>query len=162
MRFTLEQHLALSPDDVAEAFVNPVLYESLGALPTLGRPEVLGHERSGDVVELRVRYHFAGHLSAAARAMIDPAKLSWVEASHHDLAARHVRFELLPDHYGDRFRSSGSWTLHADGQGTRREVTGEVVVRAMLVGSAVEGAIVSGLRDHLRDEAPLVERFASH
>jgi hypothetical protein len=40
-------------------------------------------------------------------------------------------------------------------------VTGVVKVKALVVGSAVERAIVSGLRDHLADEAAAVDRFVA-
>ena len=56
---------------------------------------------------MRIRYRFSGDLSSAATAVLDPEKLTWVEESHHDLAARTVRFELHPDHYADRFSCRG-------------------------------------------------------
>ena len=34
-------------------------------------------------------------------------------------------------------------------------------MKALLVGGAVEGAIVSGLKEHLVDEVPVVEAFVS-
>ena len=40
-------------------------------------------------------------------------------------------------------------------------VTGSVKVKALIVGSAVERAIVSGLREHLASEIPPVEQFVA-
>ncbi len=159
MNFHLVQRIAGPPDAVAAAFTDPALYDAFAALPKLGRPELLDREADGEVVRMRVRYRFAGDLSAAARAVLDPARLTWVEDASHDLAARQVTFRMIPDHYGDRFRASGRYRFEPDGDGTRRVADGEVVVRTPLVGRTVERAIVSGMQEHLAAEVAVVEAF---
>lgn len=159
MKFTIEQRFTASVDEVARAYADPRLYAALDGLPKLTRPEVVHHAVEGEVVELQVRYRFGGELSAAARAVIDPDRLTWVEHSTHDLATRQVRFEMVPDHYRDRFRCTGGYRFEADGDGTRRRGDADLRVKALLVGGAVEGAIVSGLKEHLVDEVPVVEAF---
>jgi len=107
-----------------------------------------------------VRFRFTGHLSPAVTRMVDPAKLSWVEESVHDLEGHTVTFHMQPDNYADRLRFEGSSRFEADGDdGTRRVAEGDVVVRVPLVGRAVEGAIVSGLREHLAAEVAVVEEL---
>ena len=159
MRFTVEQRFATGADETARAFTEPDLYAGFADLPKVSVPEVLGCEADGDVVHLRIRYRFAGQLSSAARAVIDPSKLSWVDESTHDLARRHVTFALRPDHYGDRFRCSGEYRVEPHGDGCRRHATIEVKVSAPFVGGAVERAIESGLREHLADETRVVEAY---
>jgi len=163
MRFELTQRFAAPVDDVAHAFCDPGFYELLADSPKLGRPEVLGREADsgGERVTMRVRYRFTGDLSSAARAVLDPSKLTWVEEAVHDLAAHRVSFVLHPDHYADRFRCSGrySFTAADDDDATVRHAEGEVKVKAPLVAGAVERAIVSGLREHLDDEVILLDRF---
>jgi hypothetical protein len=70
-----------------------------------------------------------------------------------------VRYRLVPDHYADRLQSSGSCSIEPAGDGCLRTVTGRLKVRALVVGGAVERAIVSGLREHLAAEVAVVERF---
>jgi hypothetical protein len=159
MRFSVEQRFSASPEAVARAYADPALYLCFGDLPKMSRPEVLAHEADGDVVTLQIRYRFTGHLSAAARAVLDPARLSWVEHATHDLGARTVRFKMVPDHYADRFRCSGTYEFEPDGTGCRRRCDAELKVQALLVAGAVEGAIVSGLKEHLAEEVGVVERF---
>ncbi len=164
MHFELDQRFAAPVDVVADAFCDPGFYEALAELPKLGRPEVLGRDEEGDRVVMRVRYRFTGDLSSAARAVLDPAKLTWVEEAVHDRATRRVAFTLHPDHYSDRFSSHGTYQFSAapdDPAATDRFASGEVKVRAPLVGSAVERAIVSGLKEHLGDEVDLLERWLS-
>ncbi len=161
MKFTIEQRFAADADAVARAYTDPELYAALDGLPKLSQPEVVGHEVDGEKVILRVRYKFGGELSAAARAVIDPARLTWVEVSTHDLAARSATFTMLPDHYADRFRCTGSYRFEAVDGGSRRRGEGDVRVKALLVAGAVEGAIVSGLKEHLVDEVPVVEAFVN-
>ena len=160
MHFELEQRIHCPVDQVVAAFVDPRFYEMLDALPKLGRPEVLSHEVQGSKAHLRVRYRFNGQLSSAVRAAVDPQKLSWVEDAEHDLVARRVQFRMLPDHYADRFRCSGTYRFEAAGDSeTDRFCNGELQVRMPFVGGRVEKAIVSGLREHLDSEAELIERF---
>ena len=68
---------------------------------------------------------------------------------------------MVPDHYGDRFSCSGSYRFEQAGDGSRRRGEGDLRVRALLVGAAVEGAIVSGLQEHLEEETPLVLDYLS-
>jgi uncharacterized protein DUF2505 len=163
MDFRVEQTYRADPDLVAHAYTDPALYEAVGEVSRLGRPEVLDRQEDGDVVTLRIRYRFTGDLSSAARAVLDPARLTWVEHSTHDLGRHHVAYRLEPDHYADRFRASGECQVAGapGGDGSVRTVTGIVKVKALVVGGAVERAIVSGLRDHLADEATAVDRFVS-
>lgn len=159
MRFTVEQRFGTGADETARAFTEPELYAGFAALPKVSVPDVLACDRDGDLVRLRIRYRFAGQLSSAARAVIDPSKLTWVDESVHDLAARRVRFTLRPDHYGDRFRGSGDYRIEPVGDGCRRHATIDVEVSARFVGGAVERAIASGLREHLADETEVVEAY---
>lgn len=160
MRFTLEQRFPHSPDAVARAFADPALYELFGDLPKMSRPEVLSHDAHDDVVELSIRYRFSGELSSAARAVLDPTRLTWVERATHDLSARTTTFTMVPDHYADRFRCSGAYRFEADDvDGTIRRCEGDIKVRAPLVAGAVERAIVSGLEEHLADEVGVVGTY---
>jgi hypothetical protein len=161
VRFEIEQRFAADVDLVAHAYTDPELYARMDALAKLSRPEVLAHEVDGDVVRLQVRYAFVGDLSPAARAVIDPARLTWVEHSTHHLADRHTSFTMVPDHYRDRFRCAGAYRFEPlDAGSCARHGEAELTVKALLVAGAVEGAIVSGLQEHLVDEVPVVEAFA--
>jgi len=160
MRFRLEQSFDAPIDAIALAFTEPDLYSALGSLPHLGRPQVLSRTENGDVVNLQIRYQFTGDLSPAARKVVDPARLSWVEHSTHDLTRHQVDFTLAPDNYGNLLRASGRYSFEPGGPGrTRRLAEGEVAVRVPLVGRSVETAIVSGLREHLAEEVAVVERY---
>lgn len=161
MRFSIDQCFAAEVEAVARAYANPALYDAFVGLPKLTQPEVVGHDVDGDTVVLQVRYHFGGELSAAAAAVIDPSRLTWVERSTHDLARHTTSFAMVPDHYADRFTCTGSYRFEADGAGCRRRGQGDLRVKAFLVGGAVEGAIVSGLEEHLIDEVPVVDAFVA-
>lgn len=159
MRFQLQQRISAPVDDVVAAFVDPGFYESLAELPNLARPELLSREEKGSIVRMRVRYRFTGHLSSAVKAAIDPSRLTWVEEADHDMAARRVSFRMIADHYADRFKSSGAYQFAPAGEATNRNCTGDVTIRMPLVGHRVETAIISGLREHIEAETPLVERW---
>lgn len=159
MRFTVDQTIAYAASEAAAAFADPTLYEGFGDLPKIQQPEVLEHQVEGARVRLRIRYRFAGELSAAARRLIDPARLTWVDESVHDLDARTVTFELQPDHDADRFRCRGRYRFDETTNGCVRRADIDLKVSFPLVGRAVEGAIASGLREHLHDEIGVVETY---
>lgn len=158
-RFRFEHRFAAPADAVAAAYADPALYATFAGSSKLAPPEVVSSEIDGERVTLRVRYRFIGDLSAAARAVLDPARLSWVVTTMHQPAERLTRFTMLADHYQDRFRSSGTDRVEPDGDGCRRITEGELSVRAPLVGGTVERVLIKDLDDHLAGEVAEVERF---
>lgn len=159
MRFEISQRFTHPAAAVDEAYTDPALYPTLVGLPNLGDIRVLSHERSGDTAKLRVHCKFVREFSPAVAAAIDPSKLSWVQESQHDLAAGTTTFRFVPDNYADRFSASGGTRIVSNGDGSLRTLSGDLKVRAPLVGGRVEKAIVEGLEEYLHAEAALVDRF---
>jgi hypothetical protein len=148
--------------EVIAAYADPLLYPTLVGLPKLGGIEVLDHGVDGARASLSVRFRFTGDLPSAVTAVIDPVKLTWIQRSRHDLTAGSTAFDLVPDHYPDRLRASGTFAVTAAGAGSRRTVTGELKVRGVpLMGGRVERAIVDGLGEYLEAEAPAVDAFVT-
>ena len=79
MRFRIQQRFDAPVEEVEAVLLDPAFLVRLGQLPKLGRPELLDQREDGDVVHRRVRFAFAGQLSAAVTAVVDPARLTWVE-----------------------------------------------------------------------------------
>lgn len=149
MRFRIVQEFDAPAARVQEAYLDPAFLESMGALPKLGAPQLLGEERGEDEVRRHIRFHFAGDLNSAVRAVVDPAKLTWVEESTTSLPDLRTTWTIRPDHYADKLSSRGESVVEpVDESSSRRITTGEVKVRVFLVGSKVEGAIVSGMEEH--------------
>lgn len=159
MRFTVTQRFEASAAEVAAAYADADLYAHLVGLPKLGGIEPLDHQVDGSIVHQRIRFRFTGHLPGAVTAVVDPAKLSWVQQTEHDLDTGSTTFRLLPDHYPDRLRASGTFLVEGDTVGSRRRIDGEVKVRAPLVAGRVESAIISGLEEYLVAEAPRVDTW---
>ncbi|HEY9559084.1 MAG TPA: DUF2505 family protein [Acidimicrobiales bacterium] len=157
MRFSVAQVFATDADRVCAAMASEELYRSMPELPKLSQPEVLARHEDDGTVELLIRYRFDGDLSSAARAVLDPSRLSWVERSVHEVAGRSGSFTMEPDHYGDRFRCTGTFRYDETGEGCVRHIEGDLRVRAPLVAGTVERAIISGLREHLEHQAPAID-----
>lgn len=67
---------------------------------------------------------------------------------------------MTPEHYGRRLSFSGTYRLDDAGEGrTNQHLEGDIRVRWPLVGAVVERAIVSGLRDHMAEEAKILQRW---
>jgi hypothetical protein len=159
VQFDIEQRFSAPPDAVLAAFADPTLYAAMAGHARVDRPDLLGVETDGDAVVVRVRYRFTAELPAAALAVIDPGRLSWVEETRYDHAASTSVTRLLPDHYAERIIASARSTFAAppgDPSRTVRRISGQVQVRVPLVGGKVEAAIVDGLREHLDEQAEAV------
>ncbi|HUF32738.1 MAG TPA: DUF2505 domain-containing protein [Acidimicrobiales bacterium] len=156
MHFELEQQLPGSVEAVLGVLVDPDFVPRLEALPRLGQPELLEHHADDGEVRQRVRHRFVGDLPGPVTAVLDPARLTWVEEVTYDLGRATASFLIVPDHYADRLTCHGSYVLAPVGAGTCRRVSGELKVRYPLVGRTVERAILSGIEEHLAGEATLI------
>jgi hypothetical protein len=159
LRFSFDQVVPGAPGVIVAALIDPAFLARLGELPKLGAPELLDQVRDGERVVQRVRHRFTGALSPAVTRVIDPAKVVWVEEATFDLAARTATFHIVPEHYAGKLRCTGTYTFTARGGSTVRHAAGDLTVRVPLVGRLVERAIVSGLEDHLRAEAALLQEW---
>lgn len=159
MRFELDQVLPGTVDAVLEALLDPEFLRCLGDLPNLAPPEMLGQQRDGDRVVQRVHYRFTGALSPAVSRVIDPKKVTWIDEITYDLAAKRATFTIVPDHYVNKLRCSGSYEFTERGTSTVRRALGDLSVSVPLVGRVVERAIVSGLEEHISTEADLLREW---
>ena len=162
MKFTVDQSVAVAPDDAVAAYGNPAFYEGRARRDDISIVEVVGHDESGSHVHIDVRYRFTGNLSSAVRAIVDPAKLTWVTRTDIDTQHRDASFTVLPDHYPDRLTCSGAFRFtdaNAGPAATVITIEGDLKVRALLVGRAAEQAIVSGLRSYLEAEVSTLPDF---
>jgi hypothetical protein len=160
MRFEIVQCLEAPLDEVEAAFVDPSFLEALAALPKLGQPRLIEQVVDGDLVHQKVAYAFAGQLSSAVTAVVDPKRLTWVEDSTLDRTTHLTTFTILPDHYANRLKAHGEFALAEVGDGvTERRATGELKVSFPLVGGKVERAIVSGLTEHAALEVDVFHQW---
>jgi hypothetical protein len=159
VQFSSEQTYRHGADDVLDAYADPAMYPALPELPKIGAPEVLEHRRAGDLVHLDIRYAYTGDLPAAALAVIDPARLTWVQSTTVDLSQRTSTIALHPDHYPDRLQCAGTFHFTAHDAGTIRRVQGDLDVKVMVVGGQVARALISGLEEFLLAEAAAVDAW---
>lgn len=162
MRFRIEQRLVARVERVESILADPAWYEAVTASEAVWAPELLDvEEGEGETVGLRVRYRFRGRLNAAASRVVDPARLSWVEVSTLDRVSHTIDLRIEPDSYADKLRFTGSVVLQPEGESTERVLDGEVKVKVPLVGGRVEGAVISGLREHAAVEERVFATFAA-
>lgn len=160
MRFSIEQHFSSEPKRVIRAYTNPTLYPSLTGLTRVATPKVISYTTDQDKTDLLLQMRLIAAVSTAARAIIDPDQLSWLQQEKYDLASETAAVVFHPDNYSDRFSCSGTYRFcQGSNGGTKRVIDGDIRVRVPLVGREVERAIVSGLRDHFAQEQPLVETW---
>ena len=163
MRFRIEQRFDATPGAVCEALVDAdYLSTAMGELADISAPSVQEQSRTGAIVRQKLLFRFTGKLPGAVTRVIDPTRLSWIEDTTVDTAARQARFTMTPVHYASFFTCTGTWTVAADGANAAvRVIDGELKVRSPIpfVGGHVERAIVSGLRERLAGEPAAFARW---
>jgi hypothetical protein len=157
VRFHIEQRYERPAAEVLAAYADPDLYPALVGLTRVATPVVLERTQDGERTTLRLQMRFVADISSAARRVVDPARLTWVQEETYDPAALSAQVVFHPDHYADRLSCRGGYAFVPDeGGGSIRQVHGDLRVRVPLVGGQVERALVSGLQDHFAEEQPLV------
>jgi len=157
VKFRLEQRFPGTVEEVEAAFVDPVLLALLRDVDALGRPELLDKVDEGDTVRLRVRYAFSGELGPPLTAVVEPARLTWVEESTLDRGTHRTEFHIVADHYPDRLKCAGTVELHPDSDGfTRRVAEGRLEVKIPFLGAKIERVVVDGLADQAATQAQVV------
>ena len=159
MRFRIDQRFTHPLEAVEAALVDRGFLEARGGVEELGSPALLEQWEEGDVVHQRVRYRFVGELSPAVTAVVDPARLTWVEEVSLDRGAHRANHRIVPDHYAGRLRCTYATQLTSEAAGSVRVAEGDLKVGFPLVGGRVERAIVSGLSERGRLEAELLDRW---
>jgi hypothetical protein len=165
MRFFAEQRYPAPTAEVIAAYFDRELFESLAGVDPVRMLEVLGVQRDGASATARVRYRFTASLPGVVTAVVDPAKLTWVQESSIDVAAGTERLVIRPDHYARLLEASADVSYRGDGpSGTVRTVAGQLAAKGVpfLFRAKVEKAIVDGLQAHLRQEQELVARHLGY
>jgi len=163
MRFRIEQRLAAPVERVEAALLDPDWYRAVTDSPAVWAPELLDvADDGGSRVDLRVRYRFRGTLNPAAAKVVSADKLSMVHVSALDRVSHVIDLRIEPDHYADRLRfGGGSVVLQPEGDVTLRVLDGDLKVKVPLVAGKVEGAVVSGLRQHAAVEERVFAAFVA-
>jgi hypothetical protein len=164
VKFSIGQNVAVAPEAAVAAYGNPAFYEDRAPSGDISLVEVVSHENTGTTARIEVRYQFTGSVSSAVRAVVDPAKLSWVTRTEIHQKERRTTFVVLPDHYPDRLDCHGTlvFTEGATGPGsTVVTIAGDLKVHVFLVGRTVEQLIVSGLRTYMAAEVSMLPDFTA-
>ena len=159
MKFDAKQQFGADAAAVIECYSSAEMYQQLPEFGRISRPDLVDRTEHGDTVKLSLRYKFTADLPTAALAIIDPDRLTWVEETTYDLVGLTSRIRLVPDHYASKLEASASARFVDRGDGSIRDVSGDLRVRVLLVGGQVERAIVDGLKEHLAEEAELVAKI---
>ena len=153
MKFAIRQAVAVPPDRAMAAYGSPTFYEGRPTRDDIEVRDVVRHEGTAERILLEVRFAFTGSLSPAVRAVVDPAKMSWITRTEILLAESRSSWVVLPDHYPDRLSASGTYRFEGAGSGACDvEVEGDLRVRVPIVGRSVEKVIVGDLRAYIADE----------
>jgi hypothetical protein len=167
VKIAVEQAVAVPPARAMAVYASPAFYEDRPTRDDIAVLEVVRHEETGTQALVEVRFAFKGSVSAAVRAVVDPARLSWVTRIVVVPAESRAAWQVLPDHYPDRLTASGSYRFlpgpdaAADGTGsTTVRVEGDLRVHVPIVGRSVERTIVTDLRRYLEDEVTSLPAFA--
>lgn len=155
MRFEAEHRFAGSSDAVRMVLSDPSFYRDL-ELPDLSRPEVVEHSTSAGAARVLLRYEYTGQLDPMALRLLGGDRLIWTQELVLTEGGGTLRF--LAEAKPDVLHGEASFSLEADGPGSVRHLTGELVVALPIVGPMAERRIVPGILGRMDIEAAAVNR----
>ena len=163
MKIAIRQAVAVPPAQAIAAYGSPAFYAGRPGRDDIAVVEVVRHEDRGERILIEVRFAFTGSVSSAVRAVIDPAKMSWVTRTEVRPSEARSSWVVLPDHYPHRLSASGAYRFEEgpDGPGsTVVAVEGELKVHVPIVGRSVERVIATDLRAYIQDEVASIPELA--
>jgi hypothetical protein len=163
VKIEVRETVAVPPAQAIAAYGSPAFYAGRPEKHHIAVVEVVRHEDQGERILLWVRFAFTGSVSAAVRAVIDPAKLSWVTRTEVVPGEARTSWEVRPDHYPDRLSARGTFRFEQGPDGpdsTVVAVEGELNVHVPIVGRSVERVIASDLRTYIQDEVASIPDLA--
>jgi hypothetical protein len=163
VKIAVAREVAVPPAQAMAAYGSVDFYEGRAPRDDIAVLGVVDHEDSGSRVVVEVHYAFRGSVSSAVRAVVDPARLSWITRTEIHPEESRAKWVVLPDYYPDRLSSDGVYRFDpGDGPGsTMVTVEGELKVRVPVVGRSVERVIVSGLRRYIEAEVASIPDFVA-
>jgi hypothetical protein len=160
VKIEIDQPITASVQEAQAALLDADFYKSLGKLEGISAPEVRSLSTDGTHARAVLGYRFSGQLNGVARAMLDPAKLTWAQVSEVDLEARKTEVEMVPDNYASLLSFSGWYELRDAGEGRCcQHFEGELRVHVPVVGALAEHAIAGSIRENFANTARLLEEF---
>ncbi len=155
-RYREVQRFPFSLDQVLTWVMDPVepLY-SLEELQSVAGGETLEVDDDGERKRGRNRWDVRGQLPRAARALVKPGMLSFVEHYLWDRPARTYSARIVPAVGADRVDCEHRLEFVAAGDATDRVVSGHIEVRVPVVGAAIEKAVVKQLLNSADQEHKL-------
>jgi Protein of unknown function (DUF2505) len=173
MHFRLEQRLHAPLASVERAYAEPSFYEVVKGTATLSAPILLDRSERPEGVDASFRMGFIGELPGAARAFVQPDKLTWVTSTTLHPAEHRLEFSMKPDFYQGLLTCQGAYEfseVEPDVEGdvtpagtgpTQRVISGDLSIGVPIVGASVERAVVTGLEQYLEVERVAMERWAA-
>ena len=163
MRIAIRQAVSVPPAQAMAAYGSPAFYTGRPVRDDIAVLDVVSHDDDGERVVIEVRFAFTGSVSPAVRAVIDPAKMSWITRTEVRPAEARTDWAVLPDHYPDRLKASGSYGFAPGDDGSTSTIVtveGDLKIHVPIVGRSVERVIVSDLARYIEDEVASIPDLA--
>ena len=147
MRFSIEHRFEVDLATFERHINDPALLARLAGVPGLARRELIEARDEGPVRRWRFRVHSDEDVPAAARAVLRPEMLAWVEESSYDARTHTFAWRIVPDHFRAIAHAHGTAAVAAEGErAVRRRIEGDVRIAVPLLGARIEAMIVARLR----------------
>jgi hypothetical protein len=156
VRLHAEHDFAATPQEVAEALVDPDFAPELAGLPDVGKVEVVEAGSQGGMRFLSVRLVYEGSVEGIAAKVLGPTAPSWVQTYRFDVDAARGRLEIVPESHGSLIDCSADVVLIAEDTTTRRIVDGQLTIRLPVVGGRAERALAPAIGARIDVEADLL------
>lgn len=160
MDWTVEHRIDAPLAAVEASVLSPTTLEAIVARQLIvGRVSVISHTQ-GPGWQERIADYEPNLPDRLLPRVVEREWISWREIVRWDTTTHAGTVHIhprLPERVQNRFACQVRYSLHADGQATLRRVEGMLVIRAPMIGSAIEAWVTERLQASFAQEARVVQ-----
>ncbi len=161
--FRLEHQFPDISLELFERHLNhPDLIKQLSAMPGFRSRDLVDRKDGPDgVIHWTFKVVAGGDIPASARKVVNDDMLTWHEVTRFVPAEHVIHWQIVPikEKIQRILKSSGTWRLSKDGEGTRRVIDGSITIDIPFVGKVAEQFLAGELKRNYDVEPDIQRKF---
>ncbi len=158
MKLHIENHFDASPQEVWDLF-NSDAFEARLEETSGVRMTTVEETIEGDLEERRIECESKKELPGFMAKLLGAKHLTYTQLTKLDRSKDTLWWQVIPMAMSDKVTAEGTTVVTAEGDRSRRVVSGEISVRIPLVGGRIEKVILQEVERSYQRAAELAERI---
>ncbi len=159
MKLKMINEFSCSPELLWEIFEDPEFDRRLEEETGVRREVLEAREEDGGVLYKKLRCISLKELPAMMKKALGTEHLEFEQENHLDLQKSELRWVVNTPFLSDRVDAGGTTRVEATENGSRRVVTGEIVIRLPVVGKKMEQRLGGNIEESYQKAAAIAAKM---